>query len=197
MKKKDLEIRLQSIKAFADPDPALEQYMTPAPIASDILFTAYSEGDIHGMDVNDLGCGTGIFSIGSSLLGAKSVRGFDISEKAVAVARENADALGADVTFEVCDIGDVTCKADTAVMNPPFGCQTKRADRRFLDKGMELCGSVYSMHMASTYDFLSDYVNSAGREICFRRSYRFNIPHTFSFHSRSNREMDIIMIIIR
>jgi len=197
MKKKDLEIRLQSIKNFADPDPSLEQYMTPPTIASDILFTAYSEGDIHGMDINDLGCGTGIFSIGSRLLGAANVHGFDVSDKAIAVAEENAAMMNADAVFEVCDIDDVKNKADTAIMNPPFGCQTKRADRRFLDKGMELCDSVYSMHMASTYGFLEEYVSSAGREICFHRNYKFNIPHTFSFHSKTNREIDIIMIIIR
>jgi len=197
MKKKDLEIKLQSVKNFIDPDPSLEQYMTPSIIASDILFTAYSEGDVFGMDVNDLGCGTGMFSIGSRLLGAKNVRGFDVSEKAITVAEENAKALNVDVVFEVCNVDDITNKADTAIMNPPFGCQSKRADRVFLDKAMELCDSVYSMHMSSTYDFLEEYVNSAGREICFKRSYRFNIPHTFSFHSKSNREIDIIMIIIR
>jgi len=197
MKKKDLEIKLQSVKNFIDPDPSLEQYMTPPVIASDILFTAYSEGDIFDADVNDLGCGTGMFSIGSRLLGAKNVHGFDVSEKAIAVAKENAANLNADVVFEVCDVDNVTKNADTAIMNPPFGCQTKRADRKFLDKAMELCNSVYSLHMASTYDFLEEYVNSKGREICFKRSYRFNIPHTFSFHSKSNREIDIIMIIIR
>ncbi|MDR0334484.1 MAG: METTL5 family protein, partial [Methanomassiliicoccaceae archaeon] len=185
MKKKDLEIRLQRMMDFVDPDPSLEQYMTPSVIASDILFTAYSEGDIKGMDVLDLGCGTGMFSIGARLLGAADVHGFDISEKAVAVARENAKAFGTDVNFAVCDILNVDRRGDTAIMNPPFGCQTRSADRPFLDKAMKLCDTVYSMHRATTADFLNDYVTSAGREICFRRSYRFNIPHTFTFHSKA------------
>ena len=63
MRKRDLEIRLQSVRNFADPDPALEQYMTPATMAADILFTAYSNGDVEGMKVLDLGCGTGMFSV--------------------------------------------------------------------------------------------------------------------------------------
>jgi putative methylase len=197
MKKKDLEIRLQKIKGFTDPDPSLEQYMTPPVIASDILFTAYSEGDIDGKVIIDPGCGTGIFSIGSHMLGASGVYGYDISEKAIAVARENAEAFGADVKYEVCSIADIDRRGDTAVMNPPFGCQSRNADRSFLDKAMELCGAVYSMHMSSTSDFLDGYVASAGREICFRRSYRFNIPHTFSFHSRAERKIDIMMIMIR
>ena len=90
MKKKDLEIALERVRPFTDPDPALEQYPTPATIAADILFSAYSAGDIQGMKVMDLGCGTGIFSIGAALLGAGMVVGYDISESALEIARENA-----------------------------------------------------------------------------------------------------------
>ena len=51
MRKKDLEIRLQSVRNFEDPDPALEQYMTPATMAADILFEAYRSGDVEGMGI--------------------------------------------------------------------------------------------------------------------------------------------------
>ena len=197
MKKKDLEIRLQRMRDFTDPVPSLEQYMTPSVIASDILFTAYSEGDINGMDVIDPGCGTGMLSIGASLLGAERVYGYDICEKAIAAARGNADIFGAGVTFDVCDVRDIGQKGDTAMMNPPFGCQTRRADRIFLDKAMELCDSVYSIHTAASEEFLNGYVRSSGREICFRRNYRFNIPHTFRFHSKANHIVDVAMIMIR
>ncbi|MCL2142863.1 MAG: METTL5 family protein [Methanomassiliicoccaceae archaeon] len=197
MKKKDLEIRLQGMKDFIDPDPSLEQYMTPSVIASDILFTAYSENDVHGKDVIDLGCGTGMFSVGAFMLGAGSVYGFDVSEKAVAVARENAKAFGADVEFEVLDIKDAVRHGDTAIMNPPFGCQSRSADRPFLEKAMELCDTVYSMHMGTTSGFVKEYIESAGRELCYQRRYRFNIPHTFSFHSKAEHNVDVIMIIIR
>ena len=196
-KKKDLEIRLQKVRGFNGPDASLEQYMTPSVIASDMLFTAYAEGDIKGMDVLDLGCGTGMFSIGAWMLGAENVYGFDVSEKAVSVAKENAAAFGADVNFEVCDIADVEQRGDTAVMNPPFGCQSRRADRPFLDRAMSSCKTVYSLHMGTTAEFLNGYVASAGREICFRKTYRFNIPHTFSFHSKAEHEMDIVMLMIR
>jgi len=161
------------------------------------LFTGYSEGDINGLDVIDLGCGTGMFSIGSWMLGADSVYGYDISRKAITVADENKDAFGADVVFEVKDIMKVDRHGDTAVMNPPFGCQTRNADRPFLGKAMELCDTVYSMHMGTTSDFIDEYVTSSGREVCFRRGYKFNIPHTFSFHSKAEHNVDIIMVIIR
>ena len=41
MKKKNLELLLQKVPIFDTPDPSLEQYNTPANIASDIIFTAY------------------------------------------------------------------------------------------------------------------------------------------------------------
>ena len=42
------------------------------------------------MEVLDMGCGSGILSIASILLGAKQVVGVDIDENAVRIARENA-----------------------------------------------------------------------------------------------------------
>lgn len=44
----------------------------------------------EGMEVLDMGCGSGILSIASILLGAKSVTGVDIDENAVKIAKENA-----------------------------------------------------------------------------------------------------------
>lgn len=43
------------------------------------------------MEVLDMGCGSGILSIASILLGAKSVTGVDIDENAVRIAKENAE----------------------------------------------------------------------------------------------------------
>src|SRR4030042_577278 len=53
----------------------LEQYATPAHIAADMLWEAFTAGDIEGRSVVDLGCGNGVFSIGAKLLGAKDVLG--------------------------------------------------------------------------------------------------------------------------
>lgn len=196
MKKRDLEIKLQSLKGFSDPDPSFEQYPTPSIIATDILFLAYSEGDIAGRSVNDLGCGTGIFSIGASLLGGDAV-GFDVSESAIGIAKENALTLNADVKFELCDISEVTRKADTTIMNPPFGSQSKHADRPFLNKALELTHSVYSIHMEKTLPFLSEYVASFDKEIVYHKTYKYQIPHTFSFHTKAEQTIDVVMVVIK
>ena len=197
MKKKDLEIKLERVEPFKDPSAALEQYPTPATIAADILFAAYANGDVADMTVNDLGCGTGIFAIGSKLLGAGTVRGYDVSKSALDVARSNAEALGTDVGFMECDISEVSERADTTFMNPPFGCQNEHADRPFLEKAMTLSDSVYSIHMATTIGFLEEYSASFGKEIVARATYKYNIPHTFSFHSKTKQTVDIVVVNIR
>ena len=197
MKRKDLEIRLERVRPFERPSASLEQYPTPSPIASDILFQAYAEGDVCGRTVNDLGCGTGIFAIGASLLGADTVRGYDVSSSALDIAKDNASSLGADIVFTECDVSDIRDRADTTFMNPPFGCQTRRADRTFLDKAMELSDSVYSIHMAGTIDFLKEYVETHGREIVSCATYNYNIPHTFTFHKKEKQTVDIVAVNIR
>ncbi len=197
MKKKDLEIKLESVKPFVNPDPSLEQYPTPSVIASDILFWAYSNGDIQDMYVADLGCGTGIFSIGSYLLGAANVKGYDISESALNIAKENASNLNCEIEFYQHNIKDVENECDTVIMNPPFGSQKKHADRPFLEKAMEISECVYSIHMECTLPFLKETVSSYGREIVSYKTYKYEIPHTFSFHSKTKQSVDIVAVNIR
>jgi len=197
MKKKDLEIELQKVRNFEDPDASLEQYMTPSVIATDILFDAYSKGDIKDLKVVDLGCGTGMFSIGSWLLGASQVVGFDISDKALKVAEMNKADFGADVSFYNSDIINVKEGADTVFMNPPFGCQNRNADRAFLDKAMELSECVYSIHMASTLDFVKEYCGKRGRQVSYYKIYKYEIPHTFSFHTKTKKTVDVAVVNIR
>ena len=197
MRKRDLEIRLQSVRNFTDPDPALEQYMTPATMAADILFTAYSNGDVEGMKVLDLGCGTGMFSIGAWLLGAGMVVGYDVSESALEVARANAESFGAEVEFHKSDIRDVDEGADTVFMNPPFGCQNRTADRAFLEKAMSCAECVYSIHMAETLDFVEGFCAERGRSVTWRKTYKYEIPHTFSFHKKAKMSVDVAVVNIR
>lgn len=197
MKRKELEMRLQRVAPFDEPSAALEQYPTPSTIASDILFSAYANGDVCDKTVNDLGCGTGIFSIGAKLLGADVVRGYDISRSALDVARKNIELLNVDVELIECDVTEVNDRANTTFMNPPFGCQNRRADRPFLDKAMGLSDSIYSIHMADTLDFLNEYIESKGREIVAYATYKYNIPHTFTFHRKEKKEVDIVVVNVR
>lgn len=197
MRRNDLEILLQNVGDFENPSASLEQYMTPAWMASEILFGAYAAGDVAGMKVADLGCGTGMFSIGAYLLGAGMVVGFDKSEDALRVARRNADGLGAEVEFTLCDVTEVSEGADTVFMNPPFGCQNRNADRAFLEKAMEMAECVYSIHMAGTLDFVKGFCEERGRSVESYRIYKYEIPHTFAFHNKTKKAVDVAVVNIR
>ena len=91
MKKKELEIFLQNIPDFKKPKPDLEQYITSAGIVADIIFIAFQMGDIKNKNVLDLGCGTGIFSVGAHIAGAKKVIGIDLDEEAIITAKKFAE----------------------------------------------------------------------------------------------------------
>ncbi len=197
MKKKDLEIALEKVRPFTDPDPSLEQYPTPATIAADILFSAYSSGDVQGMKVMDLGCGTGIFSIGAALLGAGMVVGYEVSDSALEVARANAADFGLEIDFRKSRVEDVSEGADTVIMNPPFGSQRKGADRPFLEKAMESAERVYSIHMANTLDFVREYAEAHGRALASYKIYKYVIPHTFSFHTKTKQTVEIAAVLIQ
>ena len=197
MRKRELEMILQQVRTFDEPDAALEQYMTPAVIAADMLFEAYRKGDIADLKVMDLGCGTGMLSIGSWFLNAGMVVGFDASEKALEIARMNAESLGAEIDLRLSDIRDVSEGADTIVMNPPFGCQKPHADRPFLEKALSLSDCVYSIHMAETLDFVESFCDKHDKSIFWRRTYKYEIPHLFSFHKRTKQTVEVAAVGIR
>ena len=198
MKQKDLEIILQKVPSYESPNPFIEQYMTPANIAADIIFTAFGFGDIQDKKVVDLGCGTGIFCIGAKIANAKEVIGIDIDEQAVKIAQNYAKENKEDITFITKDVKYVDTKCDTIIMNPPFGAQKSNrwADRGFIEKGFEISKVIYSLHLTKTIPFIEKLVSSLNGEINFKKSYLFPIKHTYSFHQKKVENVDITLLRI-
>ena len=200
-RKKHLEMRLQSIPSHPKPKVGLEQYTTPSVIASDLIWNAYSLGDVDGRDIVDLGCGTGIFAIGSALMGANSAVGVDVDEDSIALALEVRDKLSLDnLNFIVSDINefDEALNADTVFQNPPFGSQRSAdsgQDLKFIQKAIELdCNVLYSFHMQSTEEFLMKYYADNGLEITHIFRYEFPIPKIYDFHTKEKQNVDVIVI---
>lgn len=186
MKKKELEIYLQKTPYFEKPKISLEQYITSADIAADIIFIAFQMGDIKNKIVLDLGCGTGIFSVGAYITGAKKVIGIDIDKDAIKIAKRFADENKLKIDFIVKDIKDIDILCDTIIMNPPFGAQKSNiyADRRFIEKAFEKANVIYSLHLTKTIPFIEKMVSSLKGNIDFTKNYNFPIKNSQYFHEK-------------
>ena len=166
--KKRLESELSKVLDFTKPVVSFEQYMTPPDLTAEILLRI--EGDINGKMVADLGCGTGMLSIGCALMGADFVLGFEIDADAVQCAAENiSDIFELQDTVDVitCDISSLntntlTKRFDTVIMNPPFGTKTGVKDIKIQhykykhkQKGMaNVVRLDDNVHQATDIDFL-------------------------------------------
>jgi len=198
MKKKELEILLQKVPKFDNPLPTLEQYLTPANIVADIIFTAHQFEDIKDKIVFDLGCGTGIFAIGAEITGAKKVIGFDIDKRIIKKAIKYAKENGISIQFLIKNVSEITEKCDTILMNPPFGAQKSnlKADRKFIEKGFEISNVMYTIHLRKTIPFIEKMISSLKGEISYSKKFVFPIKHMFSFHEKRIVEYDVTLLRI-
>ena len=144
---------LEKVPKHPNPKVELEQYSTPATIAADLVWNAYGLGDIDNMSVLDLGCGTGIFAIASSLMGASYSLGVDIDDESIALAKITQNSISEEHDIDITNtnfiVGDINSfnsindllnernpvnddnnskslnRFDTLIQNPPFGSQEK------------------------------------------------------------------------
>jgi putative methylase len=194
MKQRKLEMLLEELENFSDPELELEQYQTPPPLAAEILHFAYMQGDLDD-SVQDLGCGTGILAIGAKLLGAKRVIGYDADQKALEIAKKNAEKLGVEVEFVFSDINDITEHVKTTVMNPPFGARVKGRDRPFLSSALRTSEVIYSIHNRGSLAFIQKFIKPA----VITHSYvaKFPIKRTFDFHKKEREVIEVEIYRIR
>lgn len=187
IKLRELESILEDVETFEAPKILLEQYATPPHIAACMLHSIQSSyGDIRDKHIADLGCGTGVLSIGSAILGAGSVVGFDIDSEALSTCRQNIEEFEIDnVDLVQCDISELAKesnsrlhkKFDTVVLNPPFG--TKRnwgLDLMFVQSALALSrNSVYSLHKTSTREHILKKAEDWGVKATVLAQLRYNL----------------------
>ena len=188
MKQRKLEMLLEEIEGFSDPELELEQYQTPSLLAAEVLHFAYMQGDLDD-SVHDLGCGTGILAIGAKVLGARKVVGYDTDPKALELARKNAEKIGVDVEFICSDISEVSERVKTTIMNPPFGARVKGRDRPFLSSALRTSEVIYSIHNRGSLAFIQKFIKPA----VITHSYvaKFPIKMTFDFHQKEREVIEV------
>lgn len=193
MKLKQLEQHLQEVEGFENPKILLEQYPTRPHIAACMVHTmAYTFDDIEDKLIADLGCGCGVLSIGSVMLGAGAVTGFDVDEDALEQFQGNISDFEIDnidlVNMDIESLNeDWTNKFDTVIMNPPFGTKhNKGLDLKFLHTGIMMAsGAVYSLHKTSTRDHVVKKAAEWGAEAQVLAELRYDLPNTYKHHKKS------------
>ena len=197
IRKRDLEIILQSIPAHQNPKIKLEQYTIPADLAADILFRAcHTYGDIHGKSVIDLGTGTGRLALGAMMLGAQSVVGIDIDLDSLQTARFNSKRLELEADWLLSDIASLHGLFDTVLMNPPFGTKRVHSDIKFLRAALNIGSVIYSIHKSTTISFLSRWLQDQNAKSETIIETRMPIRHQFTFHTKKQYFVKVHVIRI-
>jgi putative methylase len=220
VRKLDLELFLSKIEPHPSPRASLEQYTVSEAVAATMLYiAAYTNDDIIGKTVLDLGCGTGRLALGASYLGAQCVVGIDIDKLAIKTASENSEKAGlrTNIQWVVGDISAITASFDTVLQNPPFGVQRRAADRKFLEKALEIGNVVYSLHNHPSTDkqlmkrlkanpgsllqvapspFIEEFVESRQGVVKAVYALLMTIPRMFSFHTKAKHDFVVDLYYI-
>ncbi len=220
VRKLDLERFLLQVEPHPAPRPDLEQYTIPADAAATMLYlAAYRYDDIIDKSVLDLGCGTGRLALGAAFLGAREVVGVDVDRKAVnaAFCYSEKTGLKSRVQWVAADLGVVHGKFDTVLENPPYGVQRLHADRRFLQKALEVGRVVYSLHKSvgentvllrklkassegilsvAPSDFIRGFVEKQGGRVRAVYGMLMTIPHMFGFHEKMKHEFVVDLYVL-
>ena len=90
------------------------------PPCDDSILLIRSLEIVPGMDVLEVGCGSGVVSIHAALEGAR-VTSVDINPKAVALTRANAERMGAELDVRESDLfSNVEGRFDLILFNLPY-----------------------------------------------------------------------------
>jgi putative methylase len=191
--KGSIERRLSAVSDFADPDPDLEQYRTPASVAAHLVALADIQEDLAGAVVLDLGTGTGMLALGAALRNPRRVLGVEVDGIALEDARRNEAAVepGTPVDWIRADVRSLPLRPPrcTVLANPPFGAHADNihADREFLGTIAEVADVSYTIHNEGSREFVEAFSMDHGGTITHAYAVEFALPRQFMHHEADSR----------
>ncbi len=199
MRPKHLAIELSKLIPHPCSNVELEQYATEGDLAAYWMLGVDQLDNVDGKHVLDLCAGNGILGLGCLFIGAGKITLVEADPLAAEIARKNCQNLkskfSASTTVIEAFVGideiDVS-EVDIIVMNPPWGVQSKRADRAILQYAFGLdVESIHVLHSAKA-THLESLAKEHGWEIEGVLESKFRLPPTYSHHSKGKAFTDII-----
>lgn len=189
MRKKQLEILMESIPIPFNPKLGWEQYSISTKSAAEILFIIDNLfNEIKSMRIADLGCGSGRLSIGAALLGANHIVAVDIDLESITQLKTTISKyhLADKISPVAAEISAIRGQLDIVIQNPPFGIIKRYSDRKFIVKALQIAPVVYSLHKAheKTRYFIKRFVEKNNGEVTHIFNMEMLIPHTFEHHGK-------------
>jgi putative methylase len=186
------------VEGFRVPDPYSEQVVTPPEAAAELLFDALARDDLRGRSVLDLGSGTGRLTIGAALLGAKEAIGVERDPAAIRLAKENAERASVECEWVEGDVAGYHRRADTVVMNPPFGAQRKHADASFWVRAFALANrAIYAYSLEESRTFIQRQALARAARIETTRPVRWELPAVFPHHRKPRVPLAVDLWVLR
>ncbi len=155
---------------------------------------AFTDGNISGKSVADFGTGNGILAVGAILLGASRVTAYDSDPDMVNLTRANTAGMNVDAVL--AEIGTITEKFDTVLMNPPWGDSTSRLDREFIMKAAESAQYLYAIHNLKSIDYLEKLYQKIGR-IEHMVRVTLDVPRIYKHHTRERAPVEGVLFSVR
>jgi putative methylase len=180
---------LSSLSEHPGGSVELEQYVTEGDLAARWLADIAAFGDLsEGCKVTDLGAGNGVLGLGALAMGAGRATLVEADQAACDVAMSNAESMGFADSVEVIqailgsdpvDLGS----ADVVISNPPWGRQTPRADRPFLEAMIAVAAPAHLIHSAEA-THIQPLFEDVGWAAERYGEADFALPAAYSHHSR-------------
>ena len=178
---------LSSLPPHPCGDIGLEQYSTSGDIAASWLAQIAVFGDLsEDSVVADLGAGNGILGIGAALMDSPQVVLVEVDENACSVAFEAVEQAGVSDSVEIiCRSVDESLDlsgVDMIITNPPWGTQTPKSDRPFLNAILRSNSVAHLMHSTEA-THIEAFFKSAGWNVERYWEADFALPAAYFHHS--------------